>query len=189
MYIQGKINQAFKIFCQDPSLENRDALLAECKDLIDVVLCTTPWVSEDPESKDDIQSDVMVLLMEFLDRRKDFDQIQLPTAFLNSFLKRNILNCLKARWPSEHPALNPDQLPVEKEGWTRFEDETTESQYSVAREKAEDRRWLKSFLRFFQSFSAGWRKKDPTYRVIQRDFISRYIATIKETLKQKNTTK
>jgi len=129
MYIQEKINQAFKVFCQDPSTKNRDALIAECEELIEVALSLTSWTSEDKETRKDVRNDVMVKLIEFLDRHKDFDQVRNPSAFLYKFVRRNALNCLEPLYSEP----KPDQFPVvEKEGWTKPGNEMIELKSDLA---------------------------------------------------------
>jgi len=155
MYIQQRINKAFVIFCQDPSTENRNALVTDCKDLIEVALSLTPGMEE---KEDDIEQEIERLFIEFLDRHKEFEQVRNPAAFLYKFVLRNALNCLKARWPSKlcskckgtglvegttcqvclgkgKVLLHPDQLPVvEKKGWTRPEPEATKPKGDPAME-------------------------------------------------------
>jgi integrase len=100
MYIQERINRAFKIFCQEPSTENRDALLAECEDLIEVVLCETSWASELPQTKEDIKQEVARLLTEFLDRHEKFDQVR---RYVKT-LPKNGFWLFPGRTPEEHTA-------------------------------------------------------------------------------------
>jgi len=150
MYIQEKINQAFKIFRQDPSLENRDALMAECEDLIDVVLSTTAGTSEDKDIRNEVEQDVNVKLLEFLSNPLLRDRAWNPSTFLFGFVKRSVLNCLSKIYPSKLcpeckgtrfvegatcqvclgkgrvPIQQPKPLPtVEKLSWTRPEPKAT----------------------------------------------------------------
>jgi hypothetical protein len=109
----------------------------ELKDMIDIVLRTTAWVSEDNEARKDIRSDVEVLLLKFLDRHEGFDQIRDPSNYLFKFLQRNIWKCLNKL----HPKLKPDPLPpVEQKGWTKAEGKATKSK----REQAADRKKTKA---------------------------------------------